>query len=463
MKKLCIQIFLLCYCLSLSMAAGARDLQAEYRDAYLTSVAAASCLGVYTPYDSTEFSYMRYHGWEVIPYTQKEEGIKAHYSVAKNSCPESRQVVYMVTIKGSSTKGDWKVNFKTDQVNFGGQDINAMEELAKQPKVKQGPTVHRGFNAYTDVILHSSVVDEESRLQGLYRLVQEDPDTYLLLTGHSLGGAVATLLGQRLISLGLPPEKLMVITFGAPAIGNDVFAQQYGERMRLLRVTNTADPVPGSLQTFFGGYKQFGRNIKYSISTKINDMQHDISLYTDYSISRYYALYDEAVAAGLDEYLPYRRDTQGVPLVALWIQSSPEIAAKDYVPNVKRLISDEYKLLLPSYVVVDNNLDMGNYSHGDILRASKEAGADYVLIVGIDGHQLRQDTQWYIALDQGLFTIEGDMLSMGRFATKVLPAVGTINATGQLFLDAKNVLAEKLPFPLETSKLSLPNWRGGQS
>ena len=460
MKKLWINFLVLCYCLGLNAVGGAKNLQEEFRDAYLTSVAAASCLGVYTPYNSTEFSYMRYHGWDIMPYTQKEDGVKAYYSVARNSCPETQQVVYMVTVKGSSTKGDWKVNFKTDQVNFGGTDIETMEELADQPKLKDGPTVHRGFNAYTDVILHSSVVNDRGELQGLYKLVQQDPHTYLILTGHSLGGAVATLLGQRLLDLGLPSEKLMVITFGAPAIGNEAFADTYGERMQLLRVTNTADPVPGSLQTFFGGYKQFGENIKYSISTQNSDQQHDISLYTDHSISRYYEVFDQAVRAGLDHYLPYRRDTQGAPLVALWIQSSPGMEGKDYVPDVKRLISDEYRLLLPSYVVVDNNLDMRHYQHGEILQASREAGADYVLIIGIDGHQLRKDRQWYIALEQGLFTCSGELLSMGRFATKVLPSVGTIHATGQLFLEAKDALQGRLPFQLQENKLTLPNFRG---
>ncbi len=462
MKKLWINFLIMCYCLACTAVAGARNLQEDYRDAYLTSVAAASCLGVYMPYDSAEFSYLRYHGWEIVPYTQKEEGVKAYYSVARNSCPQTGQVVYMVTVKGSSTKGDWEVNFKTDQVNFGGQDMASMEALAEQPRLKHGPTVHKGFNEYTNVILNTSVVNTDGELEGLYKLVRDDANTYLILTGHSLGGAVATLLGERLLSLGISSEKMIVITFGAPAIGNDVFADTYGDRLHLLRVTNTADPVPGSLQTFFGGYKQFGKNIKYSISTRATTEQHAISLYTDQSISRYYECFDRAVSAGLDQYLPYRRTTENVPLVALWIQSSPVMDAKKYVPDVKRLLSDEYKLLLPSYMVMDNNLDIHRHGYEDIIRASKAAGADYALIIGIDGHQLRETSQWYIALDQGLFTTSGELVSVGRYATKVHPAVGTIHATGQLFLQAKDVLASKVPFQLEETKLSLPNFRGGQ-
>ena len=77
MKRLWINFLVFCYCLSLTAAAGAKSLQEDFRNAYLTSIAAASCLGVYMPYDSTEFSYMRYHGWEIVPYTQKDEGVKA--------------------------------------------------------------------------------------------------------------------------------------------------------------------------------------------------------------------------------------------------------------------------------------------------------------------------------------------------------------------------------------------------
>ena len=120
------------------------------------------------------------------------------------------------------------------------------------------PAVHSGFNTYVDTVLKCSVLYDIGRLRGVFKAVAERSDAVMVLSGHSLGGAAATLLGQRLLDLGMPPERLCVVSFGAPAIGNEAFATTYGGRMRLLRSANTADPVPGSLQTFFGGYKQFG-------------------------------------------------------------------------------------------------------------------------------------------------------------------------------------------------------------
>ena len=74
------------------------------------------------------------------------------------------------------------------------------------------------------------------------------------------------MLAERLVSMGIDKDRVPVITFGAPAIGNAAFAEVYGDKIDLRRITNNADPVPGSLQTFFGGYKQFGKHHKYNLS-----------------------------------------------------------------------------------------------------------------------------------------------------------------------------------------------------
>lgn len=48
------------------------------------------------------------------------------------------------------------------------------------------------------------------------------PDIYpLIITGHSLGGAVAILLGEILLSQSLPIQK--VVTFGAPKVGKTFY------------------------------------------------------------------------------------------------------------------------------------------------------------------------------------------------------------------------------------------------
>lgn len=453
MKK--ILLTLLCLCLYGTTAfAAEKSIKEQLRDSYYTAISAASCLGVYLPERSSEFSFMRSHGWEIAPYTFEDEDVRTNFSIASNTCVDCGMELYMVTFKGTTNKKDWGINLKTSHTAYGGTTLEEMEAIAKRDPQEKKPAVHEGFNTYVDSVLRSSVVDANSKFKGVFKKVYETPNSHLILTGHSLGGAAATLLGERLISLGMPKEKFTVITFGAPAIGNDEFALEYGDKIDLLRVTNTSDPIPGSLQTFFGGYKQFGEHVKYHISPRISSNNHDIAMYVDYSVSEYYKAFDKAVAAGIAKALPYNKVTAGKPLVALWMHSSPGLAKRPYVPDIKRLIAEEYMGMLPSYVVMDDALNAETfYRHEDIMRLSREVGAEYVVICGIDGNQSKDKDYWYIVLNQGVFKADGSLMSIVTFAKKV-SATGNIQATGENLLSAKEELQRHLPFvTVEQQKL----------
>ncbi len=453
MTKFLLTVLCLClYCLP--AFAAEKSIKEQLRDSYYTAISAASCLGVYLPERSSEFSFMRSHGWEIAPYAFEDEDVRTNFSIASNTCADCGMELYMVTFKGTTNKKDWGINLKTSHTAYGGTTLEEMEAIAKRDPQEKKPAVHEGFNTYVDSVLRSSVVDANSNFKGVFKKVYETPNSHLILTGHSLGGAAATLLGERLISLGMPKEKFTVITFGAPAIGNDEFALEYGDKIDLLRVTNTSDPIPGSLQTFFGGYKQFGEHVKYHISPRISSNNHDIAMYVDYSVSEYYKAFDKAVAAGIAKALPYNKVTAGKPLVALWMHGSPGLAKRPYVPDIKRLIAEEYMGMLPSYVVMDDALNAETfYRHEDIMRLSREVGAEYVVICGIDGNQSKDKDYWYIVLNQGVFKADGSLMSIVTFAKKV-SATGNIQATGENLLSAKEELQRHLPFvTVEQQKL----------
>ena len=80
------------------------------------------------------------------------------------------------------------------------------------------------------------------------------------------------------------------------------------------------------------------------------------------------------------------------------------------------------------------------------MRLSREVGADYVLVCGIDGNQAKDKDYWYIVLNQGLFKADGSLLSIVTLAKKVSPAAGNIQATGENLLHAKSELENYLPF-----------------
>lgn len=453
MRKILLIVCFFCLFCNLASAAAPKNLQEEYNHSYFISIAAASCTGIYRPENSSEFSYLRDYGWQIMPYHESSGKVAANFSLAHNYFPDINKHIYLVTFRGSADKGDWKVNLQTRQVPYQDKVIPAQPQ---ENMLNGTPAVHEGFISYTDTMVLASVIDENQNFKGIFRKVYEDPDAYLILTGHSLGGAAATLLGERLVSLGMPKDKFVVINFGAPAVGNDAFAAAYGDKIDLMRITNTADPVPGSLQTVFGGYKQFGYNYKYHLSMKMSNFQHDIAMYFDHSVSEYFKTFDRAVAAGLVQPLPDDRLTEGVPKVALWITGSPGIRKMRYVPDMKRLLINEYKMMLPSYAVLEKSLDdKSNYTHSDIMRLSREAGADYVVICGIDGNRPPDKGYWYIALNQGLFTADGGLLSISTFAKKVDPASGNIQAAGESILQARSELKKHLPFVATEYQMTL--------
>lgn len=244
----------------------------------------------------------------------------------------------------------------------------------------------------------------------------------------------------------MPKEKFIIITFGAPAVGNKVFAEQYASAVHLLRITNTADPVPGSLQTFFGGYKQFGKHIKYSMSPKISNVQHAMAMYFDYSVSENYRVFDEQIALGNLEPVTDTRITKGVPVVALWVNSAENLQRVAGVTDVRRFVIDEFKHMLPSFVVMDAKLAEDAYKHQDIVQLSRYAGADYILVCGVDGKLPQNQKFWYLNLEQALFDKEGKMLSIASYAQKVMPAVGNIQAAGECLMEVRKEMRKQLPF-----------------
>lgn len=89
--------------------------------------------------------------------------------------------------------------------------------------------VHLGF---------SSVL---SRTWGkIEKLLDEERDKPLFLTGHSMGGALAVLTACRLAKMGRPP--IATYTFGAPRVGDPVFCACYAQTT--YRVVNRLDLVP---------------------------------------------------------------------------------------------------------------------------------------------------------------------------------------------------------------------------
>nr|GEW90580.1 C2 calcium-dependent membrane targeting [Tanacetum cinerariifolium] len=85
-------------------------------------------------------------------------------------------------------------------------------------------------------------------------ILSEDGDAdpvskwHVFVTGHSLGGALATLLALELSSSQLAKRGAISVTmynFGSPRVGNKLFAQVYNEKVKdSWRVVNHRDIIP---------------------------------------------------------------------------------------------------------------------------------------------------------------------------------------------------------------------------
>lgn len=111
-----------------------------------------------------------------------------------------REGITIVAFRGTDDPSDWVV------------DLMAIPQLSYYKLSLFHPVfIHRGF-------LLSAV----SVLSGVLKAVQ---DRKYILTGHSLGGAIALITGYHLKHAGHPPEE--IVTFGAPKAGFTNFANSF--------------------------------------------------------------------------------------------------------------------------------------------------------------------------------------------------------------------------------------------
>lgn len=139
---------------------------------------------------------------------------------------------FFVIFPGTASATDWRTDAKVGRVDW-----------------SCGGRVHRGFAA-----AFWSIKTELFRaLQAAQRIV---------ITGHSLGGALATLAADAMSSQGWGDRIRAVITFGSPRVGDRKFAQLYNETIghRTCRVVNAGDPVP-HVPWLFGRYRHVATQV----------------------------------------------------------------------------------------------------------------------------------------------------------------------------------------------------------
>jgi triacylglycerol lipase len=128
-------------------------------------------------------------------------------------------------------------------------DVNALTVVAETVG-----RVHRGFKREVD--------DLWPAIEGLIANEKRD----LWFTGHSLGGAMATISAGRCLLSHIPVDPTGVYTFGAPRVGTRRYVTSAS--IDLTRWVNNNDMVPRVPPTWMG-YRHTGRTLYLNTYGKV--------------------------------------------------------------------------------------------------------------------------------------------------------------------------------------------------
>ncbi|WP_312562853.1 lipase family protein [Anaerospora sp.] len=413
MKQWITMLLLVVY--SIAGTAVVRAMPAEdLNKAYTIYLAASACVAAYSdrPGDLAR-QYLKQQGWQIQPYEQNSENADARFLVIKNIDANHLEESYVIAFTGTETVKDVKTDVRAGRVYFAGQTIEQFADHAAKKKIPASePKIHRGFHEYVQAALTAkSLTDGTGQPQLLSEWLLADSSRKVYLTGHSLGGAAATVSAARLISMGVKPGQIEVITFGAPAVGNDAFNRQFEPVMDLTRVVISGDVVTGILQSFAGGYAQFGREIRWVSPDWANKGPHGVTEYLDLAMKNYY---------------DKRHQAQG-DSVALLQRGTPSFLPKAYIAPVKyslpekfgkekwymqQALLDEYERILPGCQPAVQPTE------SQLLEQAAASGARWLILPEVTAYQLpNAKAMYYLTLSEKIVDMTtGDVARLAAFS-----------------------------------------------
>lgn len=382
----------------------------EYEQAKLDYINAVVCMATYGDYNGR---FARYElselGWDVSPFKDNVDGTEVKFITVKGQDNRPERNLYIVAITGTESHKDIMLDLNFHKVFFGGTTPEEFVEFAKRDKLtSQDPMVHSGFNKYANAAFYGQ--DDTGETYGVYlaRILKEDSNRKIYLTGHSLGGAAATLQAARLISMGVNPKQIEVVSFGAPAVGNKVFADSYGSRINLRRIVLSGDPVQGALQGISGGYTQFGDKVVWRRHYTLKNFKHEIAVYLDSAMRIYYDKKEKLKNSSLASDVEFLNEKQGKEMVYI---SAPTlnldhitIEDKKYV---KEILEDVHRWSEHGFII--NTEKRGTLN--EEIKKAKNAGCKWLVLTNVESKQMQKRyNDFYIAVEDILYNVETEQL-----------------------------------------------------
>lgn len=199
----------------------------------------------------------------------------------------SEDAAATIVFRGSDSSEDWETDFNTrlERAQF---DENVIRELIAEPKQKtypyagassSGALMHQGF-----VMAYFAVRDR------IHDYLKTSGISSVVVTGHSLGGALATLCAVDIQYNFSDKVTIEAYTYGAPKVGNDGFQESYNRRVpNSYRVVNGMDLVP-ELPRWWQGYRAVDTEVRIGQRFSLNFVSQR---FKDHAIDRYIAILKE--------------------------------------------------------------------------------------------------------------------------------------------------------------------------
>jgi hypothetical protein len=138
-----------------------------------------------------------------------------------------------ISFRGTQTLDDWLSNVTFPQVPFGvpewGQTEHGFTEILRKDFASAGPSKTLAGQIAEGLVLTGAAIGR------------------ILVTGHSLGGALASLAAAHIASTSeASSNKLVLYTFASPRVGDDTFATKLDAALapqRSYRIANSEDIV----------------------------------------------------------------------------------------------------------------------------------------------------------------------------------------------------------------------------
>lgn len=262
------------------------------------------------------------------------------------------------------------------------------------------PQIHHGFDLRVKTFFFTP--DSSGQIVGhqLAEDLKANPDLKLHIIGHGNSGALATILGARLLNMSVPRQQLEVVTFGAPPVGNEAFGRYYMSRLPLTRVTMRSGAIANFLKNNSEIFDQYGEKREWTPAKTFSGSPHEMTAYLD---SALHLFFDRAATYPAP---PALAETDKIYVAPIHFELDPELAP-DQLYMDEALTNSLRQTYPGSFFTTDQQETVAQST-----AAAKRLGAKFVLVesVSSDRPSYDRDSSPRLTLAETIYSLDGSLI-----------------------------------------------------